>query len=113
MINALQFITDHFADARKCSSDYIVKEYSLPEATVSKYFILIVCLSMIGNHWFSENILKYCRNFEVYIPEHVQTKAKFAGPAVLRMRVTTKPLKQLAAGKEEKKEDMKKIDKKK
>ncbi|XP_044756043.1 protein NDUFAF4 homolog [Coccinella septempunctata] len=101
LVNALKFITDHHADASKCKVDYIVKEYSLPEATV-------------------RNILRYCRTFEIYIPDDKKTKAKFAGPTIKRLKVTKGPSKQLTSGKgpskqltsgNKKEEDVKKIDK--
>ncbi|XP_045467957.1 protein NDUFAF4 homolog [Harmonia axyridis] len=79
LLNALKFITNHHNDASRCTVDQIVTEYSLPKATV-------------------RNILRYCRSFEIYMPEDKKTKAKFAGPHVQRIKVTTMPLKQLTPG---------------
>ncbi|KAK9874966.1 hypothetical protein WA026_005781 [Henosepilachna vigintioctopunctata] len=77
--NALQFITNHHANAAKCSVGHICEKYVLPEETV-------------------RNILKYCRTFEVYVPQNKNTKAKYAGPSIRRIKVVTRKFKEINSG---------------
>ncbi|KAL3277398.1 hypothetical protein HHI36_012747 [Cryptolaemus montrouzieri] len=83
LINALKFITNHHANSTLYSAASIAKEYSLPEESVRK-------------------ILRYCKTFEVYIPQNKHSKVNFAGPTIKRMKIITKPLKQIDTGEQTK-----------
>lgn len=67
--NTLKFITDHNNNRKVETSEKISNDYLLPHETV-------------------QNILKYYKIFEVYVPVEKHLKARFAGPVKSR----TKPL---------------------
>lgn len=58
---------------------------------------------MLANQFtliFLENIVKYFKIYEVYIPTEHKVKAKFAGPLVTRKQVFTHKKKELPEGKD-------------
>ncbi|KAI4458046.1 hypothetical protein MML48_7g00003167 [Holotrichia oblita] len=64
----LRFISEHHVDSKVNNAAKIAEDYLLPEKTV-------------------ENILKYFKMYEIYIPTERKVKATFAGPTVLRKQI--------------------------
>ncbi|KRT82936.1 hypothetical protein AMK59_4517 [Oryctes borbonicus] len=71
-----KFISEHHVDAKVNNATRIAEEYLLPEKTI-------------------ENILKYFKMYELYIPKERKVKATFAGPVVPRKRFITEKQKLL------------------
>ncbi|KAF2891868.1 hypothetical protein ILUMI_14304 [Ignelater luminosus] len=79
--NALKFIGRHQTKPIEYPISRIAEEYKLSEETV-------------------QNIVKYFKIYEVYIPTEHKVKAKFAGPVVTRKQVFTHKKKELPEGKD-------------
>ncbi|KAJ8920525.1 hypothetical protein NQ315_005394 [Exocentrus adspersus] len=77
----LEFITRHQSEPLNYNAKKIAMEFSVPENTV-------------------QNVLKYFRVFEIYIPQERKTKAKFAGPSIPKVTIIKQLRKELPSGSE-------------
>ncbi|XP_075985619.1 NADH dehydrogenase [ubiquinone] 1 alpha subcomplex assembly factor 4 [Anticarsia gemmatalis] len=79
--DATDFITAHQSNPEEVTAAKIAFEYKLREEDV-------------------QNILKYFKNFEVYLPKTKTTPAVFAGPATLRKQLSKHNVKELEGEKQ-------------
>ncbi|KAK9736447.1 Uncharacterized protein family (UPF0240) [Popillia japonica] len=66
----MRFISEHHVDSKANNATKIAEDYLLPEKTV-------------------ENILKYFKMYEIYVPTERKVKATFAGPVVPRKQISS------------------------
>ncbi|XP_061724008.1 protein NDUFAF4 homolog [Cydia pomonella] len=74
--NAVEFISAHQIDPKEVTAAKIALQYKLKAEDV-------------------ENILKYFKTYEVYLPETKKSAAMFAGPATLRKQLYKEDIKEI------------------